>query len=479
MRQGWLPFLIAMLFLPGLSRAGDTDALQTAEARLAARLEQDRTRCAKVWAVSILAPAYGPFAKAMCKAEKNLRQRVAKTPREALPALLVGLFIDELTGKGPREVYPPMEDYVVIFGAPAVAPLMARYGEVPKDKQESILRAFGEIGSEAPLPLIRAEAERLDPATLSLAAYALCKIRKEAAREDLLALLHAPRADDGAITTIANHLKTISDSQWCAIVLGQAERGRISFTTVSRLDSFDRYPETAVAAHLDYLLERWAAGDYRTVACLLYQVHDHAAVRQWLPIYPDLLRDKFGYGDAYFSLISADCPALGHDRGHPLLDRIEATLTRQDVEAWLRQPLPGWASYLHLRELCHRKGGPPPAVKDLSFELAFSAYDETHDILLGQCRDRFRNGEDREIQIPSDRPGGQPYRVTLAPRLQKDFAGKDRWTIHIPLLMVEKPIGYGCSPFTIPLESSQSFKSSGAGRVIRWQVRHIGPPPGV
>ena len=407
MRQVWVPFLIAMLLLPGLSRAGDPDGLQTAEARLAARLEQDRTQCAKVWAVSVPAPAYGPFAKAMCAAEKNLRRLVAKTSREALPEVLVGLFIDELTGRGPREVYPPLEDYVVIFGAPAVAPLMARYGEVPQDKREAVLRAFGEIGSEAPLPLVRAEAKHFDPATLSLAAYALRKIRKEAAREELLPLLRDPRVDAQAVTTIAQQLMFLEDPGWYDIVLDQAAVGRIPFETVTRLTSFDRYPEAAVAGHLDYLLQRWAAGDHRTVACLLYQVHDHAAVKRWSPVYQDLLRDKYGYGEKFFSLMSADCPPFRHARKHPLLDRVENTLAREDVEAWLREPLSGWASYLHLRELYHRKGGPPLEVEDLSFEMAFSAYDETHNVLLGECRDRFRNGVAREVELPSGLPDGK------------------------------------------------------------------------
>jgi hypothetical protein len=108
--------------------------------------------------------------------------------------------------------------------------------------------------------------------------------------------------------------------------------------------------------------------------------------------------------------------------------------------------------------------------------LAISALDETNDVLIGEFRGRFRNGEDREIVLPSDRPDGAPYRITLAPQLQKDVSNKGRWTIHIPLLMVDKPIGCG-SPFTIPLESSDSLRTKGAGRVIRRQVRHVGPPP--
>lgn len=477
MRPGWLLIGIVVFGLTGPVGAGGGEVLRQAEDRLAQRLAQDRTGCAKTRILSIVAPSWSEFAKALCKAQMNLQNRVNEAPREELPELLVGLFIDQLTGRGPRETYPPMEDYVTTFGVPAVAPLMARYGEVPKNKRGDVLRALGDIGSEAPLPLIRDEAQRLDPATLPLALYALCQIRGEAAREDLLALLRDPRADEVVITLVASRLKTVSDIAWCDVVLGQLERGRISFDTVKRLDSFDHYPEATVTAHLDYLLGHWIAGDHRTVACLLYQVHDHDAVLRWFPIYPDLLRDKYGYGETYFSLLGSDCRHFGHARNHPLLDRIEKTLTRDDAAKWLRQPSLGWAAYLHLQELAHRKGGPPLLVEDLSFELAFSAHDETHDIQLGEFRGRFRNGVERKVALSPNPPDGEPCRVTLAPELRKDAAHRDRWAIHVPLLMVEKPTGYGFSPFTIPLEAGQTFRIRGDGRTIRWQVRHVGGPP--
>jgi len=408
----------------------------------------------------------------LAKEKLNVRQ----TPQAELPDVLVNIFIDELNGGPTRGQYPPMEDYLVIFGEPAVAQLVARYEEVPENQKENVLRALGEIGSEKALPLVRSEVKKLNPLTLSLASYAVRLINKEAAREDLLPLLRDPRIDDNAVTAIVRHLIFHRDPGWHGIVLDLAEQGKITFQTVSDLDSYDKYPEAAVTAHLDYLLARWTAGDSDIVACFLYQLHERSAVKQWFPILEDLLRAKYDYANRRYSPLTVRCQPFPHYGRHPLLDRIENTLTLADVEQWISRPSPGWVPYLYLRELRQRKGGPSFDFGKLDFRLAISVYDDDNHILLGEVSDQFQSGVAREIELPVKGSNDAPYRISLNPRLKKDITGKDRWTIDIPLFIIDKPIGCGF-PLTVPMESSASDRTRDSGRIKKWQVRHIGPPP--
>jgi hypothetical protein len=369
-----------------------------------------------------------------------------------------------------------MEDYLVIFGEPAVPQLVASYEEVPENQRENILRALGEIGSEKALPLVRSELKKLNPWTLPLAAYAVRKIRKEAAKEDLLPILNDPRIDAQAVVAIVQHMTYLENPGWYNIVLDHAQNGTIPFETIDRLGSFDKYPESAVTAHLDYLLARWAAGDSDIVACLLYQIHARGAVKQWLPILEDLLRAKYNYTKKRYSPLTVRCQPFPHFGRQPLLDRIENILTLADVEEWIRQPSPGWVSYLYLRELRQIKGGPSFDAGKLDFRLAISVHDDDNDILLGEVSYQFQSGIARQIELPVKGSNDAPYRISLTPRLQRDITLKNRWTIDIPFFIIDKPIGCGF-PLRVPMESYAAGRTSESGRIKKWQVRHIGPPP--
>ena len=397
-------------------------------------------------------------------------------PLEYLPEVLVNIFIDELNGGPSRGQYPPMEDYLVIFGEPVVAQLVARYEEVPDNLREGILRVLGEIGSDKALTLVRSEVGKLNPGTLSQASYALRMIRPEAVKEDLLPLLRDPRIDADAFTAIARHLVIHEDPGWHEIALDLAREGTIPFRTVRDLGSYDTYPEAAVTAHLEYLLACWAAGDSDVVACLLHRIHARSAVRQWLPILEDLLRAKFDYANGRYSPRTVRCQPFPKYGRHPLLDRIENTLTPADVEEWIRRPSAGWLSYLYLQELRAKMGGPSFDAGKLDFRLIISVHDDTNGILLGEVSDRFQNGVGRRIELPVKGSNNAPYRISLTPRLQKDITMNDRWTIHIPVFMIDKPVGCGF-PLTVPMESCASGRTGDAGRIKKWQVRHIGPPP--
>jgi hypothetical protein len=477
MRKRWTILLAIILLSPSFLSAENSDELRIAGERLNVRLKQDAKGCAKGRALSVLLGPWSSYVSEICNAQKNLAHLVKQTPLEELPAALVNAFIDELNGRPPREQYPPMEDYLVIFGDPAVAQLVARYEEAPENRRGDILRALGEIGSEKALPLIRSELRKLNPLTLPLAAYAVRKINKEAANDDLLPLLRDPRIDADAVTAIVRHLIYNEDPGWHEIVLDLAQDAKIPFQTVRELASYDKYPEAAVTTHTDYLLARWAAGDCDTVACLLYQTHTRSAVKQWLPLLEDLLRAKFAYANRRYSPLTVRCEPFRHYGRHPLLDRIENTLTLTDVEEWIRQPSLGWLSYLYLRELRQKMGGPSFDAGKLDFRLTISVHDDDNDILLGEVSDQFQSGVDRLIDLPVKGSNNAPYRISLAPRLQKDITIENRWVIKIPLFNIDKPIG--CAfPLTVPMGSSAAGRTQApSGRIIKWQVRHIGPPP--
>lgn len=295
MHKRWIICLAAVLLYPCLLEAANFDGLKLAKERLNVRLEHDAKNCAKVRAKSVLLGPWATYAAEPCKTAKNFSGLVKQTPREELPEVLVNIFIDDLNGGPTRGQYPPLEDYLVIFGEPAVAQLVAHYEEVPERHRGNILRALGEIGSEKALTFVRSEVKKLNSSTLPMAAYTVRLINKEAAKEDLLPLLRDPRIDDYAVTAIVRHLTFHKDPGWHDIVLDLAQQGKITFQTMSDLGSYDQYPEAAVTTHLHYLLARWTAGDSDFVACLLYQIHERNAVKQWFPILEDLLRAKYDY----------------------------------------------------------------------------------------------------------------------------------------------------------------------------------------
>ena len=75
-----------------------------------------------------------------------------------------------------------------------------------------------------------------------------------------------------------------------------------------------------------------------------------------------------------------------------------------------------------------------------------------------------------------DNSKNEPYRISLTPRLRKDVTQNDRWTIYIPVFMIDLPVGCGF-PLEIPLESRDYDRTSNSGKITRWEVKHIGPPP--
>jgi hypothetical protein len=152
MRKRWIMSLAGVLLFSCLLEAANSDELKLAKERLNVRLEQDAKDCAKGRAKSVLIGRWASFVSEVCNDQKNLTRLVKQTPQEELPEVLVNIFIDELNGGPTRGQYPPMEDYLVIFGELAVAQLVARYEEVPENRRENILGALGEIGSEKARP---------------------------------------------------------------------------------------------------------------------------------------------------------------------------------------------------------------------------------------------------------------------------------------------------------------------------------------
>ena len=122
-------------------------------------------------------------------------------------------------------------------------------------------------------------------------------------------------------------------------------------------------------------------------------------------------------------------------------------------------------------------GGAPFETGKMDFRLTISVHDQDNDILLGEVSDRFQNGVNRLIELPVKGSSDAPYRISLAPRLEKDITTENRWVIKIPLFNIDKPIG--CAfPLTVPMGSSAAGRTQfSSGRIIKWQVRHIGDPP--
>jgi hypothetical protein len=327
MRKQWTIFPATMLLIASFLSAEVSDELRIAGERLNTRLKQDAKGCAKGPALSVLFGQWPSFVSEVCKVQKNLAHLVKQTPMEELPEVLVNTFIDELDSRPPREQYPPMEDYLVIFGEPAVAQVIARYEEVPENREKNILRA------------------------------------------------------------------------------------------------------------------------------------------------------RFAYPNRRYSPLIVRCQPFRHFGRHPLLDRIKNTLTLTGVDEWIRQPSPGWLSYLYLRKRRQEMGGLSFEAGKLDFRLVISVHDDDNDFLLGKVSDRFQSGAARLIDLPVTGSNDAPYRISLAPRLQKDIISNNRWVIKIPLFNIDKPIG--CAfPLTVPIGSSAAGRTQEpSGRKKKWQVRHIGPPP--
>lgn len=472
-----IKYLLTALLFSCLLGAGNPDELNLAKERLQSRIDQDKKECAKGRALSVLLGSWGPFLSELCKARKSLAILVKRTSPEEVPDVLVNIFIDEYAGGATRGQYPPMKDYLRVFGEPAVTPLMNRFREVREFNRQYALRTLGEIGSEKALPLVRSELKTQNLFTLSSAAYAIRMIRKEGAKEDLLPLLSDLELDPKAVPLIVRQLSSLEEPGWYDIVLDLAQEGKIHFQTIADLGSFQKYPELVVATHLDYLLAQWSSGNSDTVACLLFQIHERSYLKQFFPILEDLLRAKYRYTGNRYSPLTVKCQYFNRSRRHPLLDRIENTLTLADIEEWIHKRSPGWVSYLYLHEFYQRKGGPPFDASKMVFRLKVSVYDDANNILLGEVSEEFPNGVTKNIKLQLDNSNDEPYRIFLTPQLQKDITQNDRWIIDIPVFMIDLPVGCGF-PLKIPMQSYAFNKTrDSAGKITRWEVRHIGPPP--
>lgn len=469
--------LLAILLFCCILGAANSDDLNSARERLQAKIEQDKKNCAKGRLISLIPSPWTTFISEVCEEQKNLARLVERTPTDELPDVLVNIFIDEYTGGPTRGKYPPMRNYLVIFGEPAAAPLMKRYSEIGENNRRYALRILGEIGSDKVLPFIRSELKEKKLSTLESAAYAIRMIRKEEAKEDLLPLLSDPELDPAAVPLIVRQLSNLEAPGWYAIVLSLAEEGKINFQTIKDLGYFKEYPESVVAAHLDYLLDQWSSGNVGTAACLLFQIHERRYVKQFFPILDDLLRADFQYAGSNFSPLRRYCDDLSPSRRPLLLHRIEDKLTMADIEEWMHKPSPGWLTYLYLHELYHKKGGPPLDTREVVLNLNISAYDDAENVLLGEVSGKFENGVTRDVVLRLKNSNEGPFRIYLTPRLQKDIAQNERWVIYVPDFTIEKPVGVGYS-LQITVESAVNVRTvDSAGKVTRWEVTHIGLPP--
>jgi hypothetical protein len=473
-----IKYLLMILLFCCFLGAAHSDDLHSARERLQARLDQDLKACRKGRLFSPLLGPYGKFVSEVCKDQKNLARLVKRTPTDKLPDVLVNIFIDEYTGGPTRGEYPPMRDYLAIYGEPAAAPLMKRYGEIGENKRQDALRTLGEIGSESALPLIRSELRKKNLYTLGASAYAMRLIRKEAAKEDLLPLLSDPDLDPAGIPIIVKQLSALKDPGWYDIVLNLAKEGRIDFKTIKEMGSIHKYPESVVAAHLTYLLDQWRSGNKSIAACLLLQIHQRRHIKQFFPILNDLLRADFKYAHTHYAPLGSHCNDLSRSRRPLLLHRIEDTLTMADIEEWMQHPSSGWLTYFYLHELYHKKGGPPIDTSDVVIHLTISAYDDAQNVLLGEVSGKFENGVDGQAELRLKHSNEGPIRFKFNPRLQKNRGDGKRWVIFMPLFMIEKPVGAGYSPLEITVGSKVSVRTQDSvGKITRWEIRHIGHPP--
>lgn len=469
--------LIPLLF-PCLLVIADTNDITKARERLQSRIDRDQKVCKKGLLKALLPDSWTPFISEVCKESKNLESLVEQTPPVELPNVLVNILIDEYTGGPSKGEYPPMRDYLKVFGEPAADPLMERYGDMEGFHKGDVLRILGEIGSENALPFIRSELKEKKLLTLEPATYAIRMIRKEASKEDLLPLLSDPELDAKSFSIIVRQLSSLENPGWFNIVLDMLEQGKIDFQIVADLGYFTEYPEPIIAAHLGYLIDQWNSDKTGTVSCLLLQLHERTNIKKLFPILDDLLRADFWYAGTNYSSLRSKCRYLSQFNRPILLARIEDTLTKEDIEEWMYKPSPGWLSYLYLHDLYYEKGGPPLDTSEMFFDLDISVYDEAGDVLLGQTSETFKSNVRRDVVIGLKSSNDVSYQFSFTPRLYKQIGQQESWFIYVNDFRAEKPkMSYG-NTFRINVGSKTHFKTfESNGRVAKWEVTHTGPPP--
>ena len=478
MCKKWIKWLTIVFLFPCLLGAGKPSEVELAKKDLLVRIAKDKEGCEKARSKSILLGRWiGLFSK-ICPQIEKLDDLVKETSPDELPYVLVDIYIDELGGGPKRGQYPPMKDYLEVFGNPAVDSLMNRYEEVPDNRRQYVLLLLGEIGSEKALPLIRSQLLAKNLFTLSASAAALRMIKNESAKEELLPLLKNPGFDPKAIPLVTRQLSMLEDPGWHDVVLDLVEEGKIGFEIIAELAAYSRYPETVVVEHLDLIFSQWNSDNghhHKAAACLLFQIQERRHLKKLWPILDDLLHAQFLHPQKRFSSPSVYCRKVSGPKQPSLFDRIESSLTLDDIEEWIDKPAPSWLSYLYLRDLYRKKGGQPFDTSKLVFRLNVSVYDDKDGTLLGESSKDFPNGVKTEMELKLKNSNARPYKIIATTDLKKD-----RWRIFIPLFHVAQPVG--CAfPLRIPLESYTSQKLSrdanGKRKVTKWVVRHIGPPP--
>jgi hypothetical protein len=214
-----------------------------------------------------------------------------------------------------------------------------------------------------------------------------------------------------------------------------------------------------------------------TVACLLYRLQGRDPVQRFYPILEDLLKAKYRYPDKSYSPLLARCRGLTHSNRHLLLERIEKTLTLEDVERWLARPGSGWLARLYLLELRQAKGGPPMEINGLVFRLTIASLDHVSGKVLAEITGDYPAGEPASLELPPYSVGAKPVRISFTPVLKRDVLNHDRWVISTSWFSIDHPVGCAFE-LEIPLNGSDSNRTRDAmGLVTRWRVTHSGSPP--
>ena len=474
----WLTVILLFFCFQGSSGASDID---TAKENLLKKIDGEKEDCKKASLGRKILGRWNALFSMVCKQIDQLNDLVDETPSEKLPDALVNIYIDELTGGPTKGRYPPMGNYLQSFGEPAVVPLMNRFNEIPDPNKHHALITLGEIGSEKALPLIRSRLSTLNLWTLQSSATALRMILKEDAKKELLPVLKDPRLDPKGIRPIVNALSSLEDPGWYDAILDLAEAGTIDIMKVYELNQYEKYPEPIVVKHVDYLLSQWNSDksmEHTAAACLLFQFQNRQNLKKLRPILDDLLHAKFQYPKYRFSPPYVHCRAHNKPKQPTLLDRIENTLTPEDIKEWMEAPQPSWLSTLYLGNLCNKKGGQPVDYRNLLFHLKISVYDDNDGALLGEISMDCPYGIEKKKKIRLEGIHEKPYTVIVDPI----HIDQERWRIKIPYFHVENPVRGGCAfPLDIPLESSTyqklTYDVNGVKRTTKWVVKHSGPPP--
>lgn len=471
----YMATILLFCCLPGVANSDDLDL---ARERLQAKMDQDKKSCVKGRLISLAPGPWTPVISKACEEQKNLTDLVERTPTDELPDILINIFIDEYTAGPSKGKYPPMRNYLEIFGEPAAAPLMKRYEEIGEDDRQYAIRLLGEIGSDKALPFIRSELKKKNISTLESAAYAIRMIRNEEAKEDLLPFLWDPELDPVALPMIVRQLSNLNDPGWFDIVLNLAEEGKIDFQTITDLGSFKKYPESVVAAHLAYLLDQWGTGNAGTAACLLLQIHERRILKRLFPVLDDLIRADFWYAGTSYTSLRSNCSFSSRSNRPLLLVRIEDTLIKEDIVEWMQQPSPGWLTYLYLHDLYLKKGGPPLDTSEMVLNLSISVFDDAGNDLLGRISEKFISGVRRDIVLELKDSNEVSYRCSFTPRLYREIGQQGSWIIYLNDFRIAKPVLRYGDTVRISVGSKAHFKTADSdGRVARWEVMHIGPPP--